>query len=179
MPLELGELIPEQDAMVRQRDIPRQRHLTPADQAHFRHGLVGGAKRQGSLQGRAPAGKAGYAVNFGRLNGLGQRHVQQEGGESAREHQRARPWRPQRQMMADQDSVAGSSPSPRRLGSWQPLIPMHRPLRCSALWESRLVLPPVLPFQPFSFQATSTNSLPGGRLKQVRPRSAWCNPPRY
>jgi hypothetical protein len=91
MPHELGELIQEQEAMVHQRDIPRQRHLTPTDQAHFQHGLVGGTKRPGSHQGRAPAGKAGYAVNFGRLDGLGQRHVQQKGGESAREHQRARP----------------------------------------------------------------------------------------
>jgi hypothetical protein len=77
--------------MVHQRDIPRQRYLPPCRLGPLPTWSSGGTKRPGRLQGRAPAGRAGYAVNFGRLNGLGQRPVRQEGGESARGHQRARP----------------------------------------------------------------------------------------
>src|SRR5688500_13063900 len=45
MPLALGELIQKQHAMVGQRHLARQRHLAAADQAHVRHGVMGGATR--------------------------------------------------------------------------------------------------------------------------------------
>jgi hypothetical protein len=66
----------------------------PTDQSRIRDGLVGGAKRAGRDKRRAVAGAAGDAVNPRGLNGFGERHGRQDGGESACQHRRARPWRP-------------------------------------------------------------------------------------
>jgi hypothetical protein len=40
---ELGQLVEEEHAMVRQRHVPRRRHLAPADQPHLHAPVVRGA----------------------------------------------------------------------------------------------------------------------------------------
>ena len=55
--------------------------------------------------GGAAAGEAGDAVNTRGLDGLGQGHGRQDGGESAGQHRLARPWR------AKDEDVVGRTPA--------------------------------------------------------------------
>jgi hypothetical protein len=53
------------------------------------------ATRAGGDQRRAIPGEAGDAVDACRLDGLGQSHRRQDGGEPSCQHRCARPWRSQ------------------------------------------------------------------------------------
>ena len=64
-----------------------------------------GATRARRHQRRAVAGEAGDAVDAQGPNGFGQGHRRQDGGESAGQHRRARPWRTQ------EEDVVGSTPA--------------------------------------------------------------------
>ena len=63
------------------------------------------AKRAGRDHGRAAAGEAGDAVNPRGLNGLGEGHRRQDGGESAGQHRRARPSSPVNRMLTPVNQV--------------------------------------------------------------------------
>jgi hypothetical protein len=52
----------------------------------------GGVAQSGSDERGAVADKAGDAVDARGLKGLGEGHRRQDGGESAGQHRRARPW---------------------------------------------------------------------------------------
>jgi hypothetical protein len=67
---ELRQLIQEAHAVVRQRHLPRHRHVAPADPPRVREGLVGRATRAGRDQGRAVAGEAGDARELGGVDGF-------------------------------------------------------------------------------------------------------------
>jgi hypothetical protein len=82
----LGKFIQEEYAMVGQRDLARHRHVPLTDQSRSRDGLVGGAKRASRHQRGAGAGEAGDAVDARRLNGLGEGHRREDGGEPACQH---------------------------------------------------------------------------------------------
>jgi hypothetical protein len=84
MAAELEKFIQEEHAMVRQRDIARHRHVTPTDQAHILDRLVRGATRAGRHHRRAVVRQAGDAVDAGGLEGFGQGHWWQDGGEMTR-----------------------------------------------------------------------------------------------
>ena len=80
--------------------VPRHRHLSPTDQTHIREGVIGGAKRPGRDERRAVAGAAGDAVDMHGLNGLGEGHGRQDGGERPRQHRRPRPrWSQEQPIM--------------------------------------------------------------------------------
>jgi hypothetical protein len=81
--------------MVRQRHLTRHRHLTAADQPDSRQGLVGGAKWPGGDQGHAPVGEVGDAMNTGGVEGFGQGHRRQDGGDAAGQPRLPRPRRAQ------------------------------------------------------------------------------------
>jgi hypothetical protein len=91
MAAELRELIQEEHAVVRPRHLARHRHVAPADQLRIRDGVVGRAKRAGRDQRRAVASEARDAVDACGLNGLGEGHRRQDGGEPPCQHRRARP----------------------------------------------------------------------------------------
>jgi hypothetical protein len=76
--------------------VPATRHPAsarlPTDQPRIRDSLVGTATRARRDQRRAVAGAASDAVDACGLKGLGEGHRRQDGGESAGQHRRARPW---------------------------------------------------------------------------------------
>jgi hypothetical protein len=78
MPLELGQLIKEQDTVVGPRHLARRGYLAAAAQAHIGNGLVGGATWAGSDDGGAPPGEPGDARDAGGVEGEG--HRRQDGG---------------------------------------------------------------------------------------------------
>ena len=63
MPLELGELIEEEDTVVGQRHLTRHGHLTAANQPHIGNGMVREAKWPGGDDGGAPPSEAGDRVD--------------------------------------------------------------------------------------------------------------------
>jgi len=65
MAFELRELIEEEDAMMRQRHLPRHGHLAPTDHADVGDGVVRGAKRLGGDNDSAADGAADDAVDRG------------------------------------------------------------------------------------------------------------------
>jgi hypothetical protein len=73
MALELRQLIQEQDAMVRQRDLPRHGPLAATDQAHIGDGVVGSPERAHGDDGGAPPGEAGDAMDAGGLQRVARR----------------------------------------------------------------------------------------------------------
>jgi hypothetical protein len=85
----------EAHAVVGQRPLARQRHVAPADLPDIRDGVMGGATRPGRDHGRAGAGEAGDAVDACGLNGLGESHRRQDGGEPPGQPRLARPGWPQ------------------------------------------------------------------------------------
>ena len=86
MALELGQPIQEQDAMMRQRDLPRHGQLAAADQAHIGDGVAGSAERAGGDDSGAPDGTAGDALDAQGIEGFGRGHRRQDGGEATRQH---------------------------------------------------------------------------------------------
>ena len=80
---ELRQFIQEEHRVVLELHLTRRRHLDPTDQPRIRDGLVGRATRAGRDPRRAVAGEPGDAVNPRGLNGLGEGHRRQDGGESA------------------------------------------------------------------------------------------------
>jgi hypothetical protein len=91
MAAELGPCIQEEHAIVGQRHVTWHRHVAPADQLFIRDGVVRRVTRAGRDPRRARAGAAGVAVNTRGLNGLGEGHPRQDGGEPPCQHRRARP----------------------------------------------------------------------------------------
>jgi hypothetical protein len=81
---ELRQLIQKEHAIMRQRYLPWHRHLAAADQPHIGDGVMGGPKGPDRDQRRARAGEAGDAMHAGGLEGFGQAHRRQDGGEPAR-----------------------------------------------------------------------------------------------
>ena len=67
--------------MVGQRHVARHGEVSTAHQPHIRDGVMRGATRTGRDQRRAVAGQAGDAVDTGGLNGFGEGHGRQDGGE--------------------------------------------------------------------------------------------------
>jgi hypothetical protein len=86
-----GPCIQAAHAMVCQRRVARQRHVAPADPPHIGDGVMRGATRTAGDQGRAVAGEASDVVEARSLDGLGQAHGREHGGEAAGQHRRARP----------------------------------------------------------------------------------------
>jgi hypothetical protein len=68
----------------------RHRHLAATDQPDIRAGVVRGVTRVSHDEGGAVAGEPGDAVNARGLDGLGQGHLRQDGGEPVRQHRLAR-----------------------------------------------------------------------------------------
>ncbi len=99
MALELGQLIQEQDPVVRQRHLPRHGQLAAADQPHIRDGVVRGPERARGDEGGAPTGEAGDAMDAGGLQGFCQAHRRQDGGEAPSQPRPARPLGAQKQEM--------------------------------------------------------------------------------
>jgi hypothetical protein len=67
--------------MVGQRHVTRHRHVAPADQPCSRDRLMARAKRAGRDQRRAVAGEASDAVDTRGLEGFGEGHGRENGGE--------------------------------------------------------------------------------------------------
>jgi hypothetical protein len=109
----LGPCIQEAHAVVGQRHLAGHRHVTTADQPRIRNGLVGRATRAGSDQRRAVAGEAGDAVNPRGLNGFGEGHCRQDGGESAGQHRRAHPWGTKEKHIMGRTPASPSALHPR------------------------------------------------------------------
>jgi hypothetical protein len=86
MAAKLGQFIQEEHAIVGQRHLAEHRDVAAADQPRIRDSLVGRTSRAGCHQRRAVPGKAGDAVNAGDLNGLGEGHRRQDGGEPPCQH---------------------------------------------------------------------------------------------
>jgi hypothetical protein len=82
MPPEFGEFIQEEHAVVRQRHLPRRRHLVAADQPDIGNGIRRCPKGPHRHQGGAAFGAAGVAVDVGGVKGFGQGDRRQEGSES-------------------------------------------------------------------------------------------------
>jgi hypothetical protein len=96
----LGPFIQEAHAVMSQRRVARHRHMAPADQPRIREGVVGRATRAGGDQCGAVAGEARDAVDTRGLNGFGEGHRRQNGGEAAHQPRRARSgWAEQQQIM--------------------------------------------------------------------------------
>jgi hypothetical protein len=55
----LGPFIQAEDAVVRQRHLPRRRHVAPADPPDVRDGVMGGTTRAGRDQCRWPTSDGG------------------------------------------------------------------------------------------------------------------------
>jgi hypothetical protein len=81
MAAELGPFIQEEHAMVGQLHLARHRHVAAPNQPRIRDGVVGRATRAGRDQRRAVAGETRDAGDTRGLNGLGEAHRRQDGGE--------------------------------------------------------------------------------------------------
>src|SRR5262245_10773328 len=117
----LRPFIQEEDAVVSQRHLARHRHVFPADQSHVRDGVMGGATRASRHQRGAVAREAGDTMDAGGLDGFGQGHCRQDGGESPGQHRLASP------RGAEQEHIMGRTPashfaSPMPLG--MPIAPL-------------------------------------------------------
>jgi hypothetical protein len=76
--------------------------------------MMGGATRACGDDGGAGAGEAGDAMDAGGLDGFGQRHGRQDGGETTGEHRLARSRRPQEQCYGQNARIAFSVRAPPR-----------------------------------------------------------------
>jgi hypothetical protein len=137
--VELRQFIQQEHAMVRQRHLARHRDLTAADRAHSRDGVMGGTKRAGGDEGGAGLTSARDAVNARGLNGFGQGHRRQEGGEPPGQPRLARSEWIQEQDVGVTTSAFGS-PEHAALDD----VPAHgppptspKPARLTALYSAR------------------------------------------
>jgi len=80
---ELGQLVEEQHAAVRQRDLTRARPASPADEPGVRDGVVRGAEGALAHQRRFGGQQAGHGVDLGRLQRLLDAHRGQDRGQRA------------------------------------------------------------------------------------------------
>jgi hypothetical protein len=88
---ELRQFIENEHAMVGERDVAGHRHLADPDQPHIRDGVVRGTKRSRGDKGGAIAGEAGAAMDARDLDGFGEGHIRQDGGEPPGRHRLPRP----------------------------------------------------------------------------------------
>jgi hypothetical protein len=77
--------IQKEYAVVRQRHVAGHRHLPAADQPRIGDRVVGGTKRPRRDDRGAVAGAPGDAMEAGGLEGFGERHRRQDGGEPPRQ----------------------------------------------------------------------------------------------
>jgi hypothetical protein len=91
----------------------------------------GGANRAVGGQRRAPVGEAGDAVDPRGLDGLGQRHGRQNGGQPPRQHGGARPRR------ADEEDVMVTTPASRSASSELLVLPSANSVDLLWQWEPR------------------------------------------
>jgi hypothetical protein len=80
----LRQFVQAGHAVVRQRPLARRGEVPAADPPHSRNRLRRGATRAGRDQRRAGAGEASDAVAARGLDGVGQAHRRQDGGEPPR-----------------------------------------------------------------------------------------------
>jgi hypothetical protein len=83
MPFELGQLIQQQAAMMRQGHLPRQGQLAASDHALIGDSVVGGTERVRGGDGGAVAGEAGDAMDTVGVEGFGQAHLLEDGRQAA------------------------------------------------------------------------------------------------
>jgi hypothetical protein len=86
------QFIQKEDAVVRPRHLAWPRHVAPTDQPHIGEGLMWSATRAGRDQRRAGTGDTGDAADARGLDGLGEGHRRQDGGESACQCRLACSW---------------------------------------------------------------------------------------
>src|SRR5262245_26029444 len=101
----LGQFIEKEHAVVGPRHLARQGHVAATDPPRVGNRLMRGAERSGRDQGGAIAGEAGDAVEAGGLNGLGEGHRREDGGEPAGQPRLPRPRR------AQEENVVGTTPA--------------------------------------------------------------------
>jgi hypothetical protein len=82
----LGQLIQEQDTVVRQRHLPRHGQLAAADQTHLGDGVVGGPEGARGDEGGASTGQASDARDAGGLPRVRPARRRQEEGEAMCQH---------------------------------------------------------------------------------------------
>jgi hypothetical protein len=100
-------------------------YKTAPDQPRIRDGVMGDVKRAGGDHRRAVAGEAGDAVDTGGLNGRGEGHRRQDGGEPPGQPRRACP------REAEQEEIMGRTPASRCASPellWLPLAKTVDPL---------------------------------------------------
>jgi hypothetical protein len=85
---QIGQAAP---VAINPRHVSQPRHLAPTDQPFTRDCIVGGAIRVRRDDRRAVAGEASDAVHAGGIEGIGEGHLWQDGGEPARPHRLPRP----------------------------------------------------------------------------------------
>ena len=93
----LRQPVPKAHAVVRQRPLARHGHVPAGDQADIRDGLVRGTTGASGDQDRAAGGPAGDTVEARGLEGVGQAHRRQDGGEPPRQPRLPRPRRAEHQ----------------------------------------------------------------------------------
>jgi hypothetical protein len=128
MAAELGPFIQEEHAMMGQRHLAWHRHMADPDQPRIGDGMMGRAKRPGRHQRRTSPREAGDAVDTGGLNGLGEGHRRQNGGQPPRQPRRAHP------RGAEQEDIMVTTPAS--------LLPSH--LSVQAASSSELEAPCVV-----------------------------------
>jgi hypothetical protein len=123
---ELREFIQTEQAVVRQRYLARQRDLAAADQPHIRDGVVRSPEGAGRDQRRVVAGETGHAMDARGVDGFGERHRQQDGGQPAGQHRLPCTWGTQEQPRYGQN--ARITLTFTRATAWSgsaPLTPSH------------------------------------------------------
>ncbi len=112
----LRELIQQAHAMVGPRHLAWPRHLAATDQSRIRDGMMRGATRSRGDQRCAVAGEAGNAVEERGLNGLGEGHRWQDGGQPPCGHRLTRSRRSQEEdIMGRTPAYASVSPRLKNL----------------------------------------------------------------
>jgi hypothetical protein len=102
----LGRLIEAQAGAMRQRYLARPRHLPAPDQPHLGDRVRRGATRPRGDQGGAGAGAAGDAMDARGLEGVGEAHRGQDGGEPPSQHRLASP-----RGAEEKEEVMGRTPA--------------------------------------------------------------------
>jgi hypothetical protein len=119
IPLELGKLIEEEDAVVGQRHLAPQGHLAAADTPHIGNGLVGSAKGSHGDKGGAPPRKAADAMEAGGLDGFGQGHLGEDRRQASGQPRLPRHRRPQEQDVMGTTPASGSAWHHHRIADWR------------------------------------------------------------
>ena len=96
---ELGQLVEEQDAVVRQRDLPGAGQAAAADERRFRAGVMRCAERPLAQECAARRQQAGHRVHRGDVERLIEGQRREHAGQAAGEHRLAGPGRADEQEM--------------------------------------------------------------------------------